>query len=89
MPEPREKSANKASAGLPATLVLTLSVTAGIFLLLLAPVYLLLPTTPMPEPLPPQHQNAETLLFGLLILAGVATVLLLPRRLDQWASAHS
>ena len=70
-------------------LVLTLSVTAGIFLLLLRRSISCCRPPPMPEPLPPQHQNAETLLFGLLIPAGVATVLLLPRRLDQWAAAHS
>ena len=76
MPEPREKSASKASARLPATTGpdplghgRDLPASARRSISCCRP-------PRCPEPLPPQHQNAETLLFGLLIPAGVATVLL-------------
>ena len=89
MPEPREKTAAAASAGLPAPLLLTLAAVVGAFLVLLAPLYLLVPTSEMPEPLPPQHQNAETLLFALAILLGLAAFALVPRRLDRLAARLS
>lgn len=78
VPEPREKSANKASAGLPATLVLTLSVTARD--LPASACAGLSPAADHPDAgaAAAAAPECETLLFGLLILAGVATVLLLP-----------
>ncbi len=74
---------------MPATLVLSATLTVAAFLLLLPPVHLLAPTVPMPEPLPDNHQTAETALYGLTLLCAALAVLLIPGMAKRWVRRHS
>lgn len=64
----QENGRDEPGAHLPATIALGASAALLAFLILLAPIHAAVPTVPLPEPLLPHHQTAETLLYGLAFL---------------------
>lgn len=71
------------------TFLISASLVVGLFLLVLGPLYLLIPGVPL-EPFPEQHQDAETLLYLLFFFvmfpAGVPVG---PQVADRFARTHS
>lgn len=85
MPDPSKETREAgADAHLPAAIGLAGAVALLAFLILLGPVHAWVPTVPLPEPLLPHHQNAETLLFGItFLLIGPLVAFLAPRLIDR------
>lgn len=91
MPRSKERSAGALDrAGLASVFALTSGLATGGFLVLLPICYLTIPLVPLPPPLPPHHQTAETALYVAVFLVLLpTTVLLVPRLADRLAARYS
>ncbi len=78
---PQRDQIEEVRAGFGSTLALTVAATLAAFGVLAAFLHVVVPSTALPAPFPPQHQDAETLTFVLTFVVALPLALwLVPRR---------